>query len=223
VNRGSNVDFIEKKINLLGGSYPRSAIFFLNFRFISSLIIFFMVLLLTSFGIVLALVISYSYYKILTYYTFDYYIKLRKEKLETEAVYFFSVLTLAIDSNKSMIHSIDLTASAIHCELSNEFKKALIEIKLGKSFTESLNDMKKRIPSDAINNAITLINSSYTLGNSIKEGLYKEIDYLNDKVTYNLKEQILKIPTKISIISVIIFIPLMFLLVFSPIIIEYFK
>ena len=52
--------------------------------------------------------------------------------------------------------------------------------------------------------------------------LEKDIELLNNKRIYNIKTYINKLPIKISVISVFLLIPLMLLLILSPIILEYF-
>ena len=62
-------------------------------------------------------------------------------------------------------------------QLSLEFKEALRQTKFGKSMTESLNDMQKRIPSDSINNIILALTQANIYGSSIISTMYNQIDY----------------------------------------------
>ena len=103
-----------------------------------------------------------------------------------------------------------------------EFKEVLKEVKIGKSLTESLQDAKKRIPSKNVNNIILNLIESYTYGTNIIDTLENQIEYLTDKRILDLKGKINKIPTKISIVSVLFFIPLIMLLVLGPIVLKYF-
>ena len=50
--------------------------------------------------------------------------------------------------------------------------------------------------------------------------MYNQLDFLREKQVFKIREQINKIPNKISIISVLFFIPLIFLLIIGPVIIE---
>ena len=107
----------------------------------------------------------------------------------------------------------------VNSELSNEFKKALFEVKFGKSLIEALEDMKKRIPSETINNIILNITQTDLFGNSILDTMYNQIDFLREKQVLEIKGQINKIPNKISIISVLFIIPLISLIILK----EYFE
>ena len=117
---------------------------------------------------------------------------------------------------------LEITTDAIDSDLSKEFAFALKEAKLGKSLNEALNDLKIRIPSKNVNNVLLNIIEANEYGHSINDSLNNQIDYLIDKKVLDIKGQINQIPTKISIISVLIFLPLIILLIISPVLINYF-
>lgn len=94
-------------------------------------------------------------------------------------------------------------------------------MKLGKSFNEALKDMKERIPSDSINSIILNLTEASIFGNSIINTINNQIEYLQDKKLLKVKEVINKLPTKISILSVLFFIPIMLLIILAPVIIKY--
>ena len=52
--------------------------------------------------------------------------------------------------------------------------------------------------------------------------MYNQVDFLRDKQILEIREQINKIPNKISIISVLFIVPLILLLILSPFVIQYF-
>ena len=114
-----------------------------------------------------------------------------------------------------------MTTNSIDSELSNEFKEALRETKYGKSLTESLNDMQKYIPSDNINNIILTLTQSNMYGSSIIDTMQNQVDYLREKRIMEVKSAISKIPTKISVISVFFFIPLILLIILGPVLLNY--
>ena len=97
----------------------------------------------------------------------------------------------------------------------------LEEVRLGKSINEALESLKKRIPSEAINNAILNMIQANTYGTNIIDSMYNQIDFLRDKQLLDVKAQIAKLPTKISIISVLFFIPIMFLIILAPVLLNY--
>lgn len=212
---------MEEKIKLLGIDCTYQAITLLNQRFIFSVLLFFSSLFFFKSGYILSPIITMLFYFGYEYFLLDLPMKQRGKKLEEEAIFFFEVLALTLESGRNLNVALQITSDNIDSELSKEFKKSLSEIHLGKSFTESMNDMKKRIPSDTINNAILNITQSNIFGNSILESLNNQLDFLREKRILEVKEEITKLPTKISVISVIFFIPIMLFVILSPVILQF--
>lgn len=216
-----SIEKTKSKIELLGIYNKLNPIMFLNIRLITTLILFFAILILMpNYGYIYAPFLSVLYYFLLYYIVIDYRIKKRSKKLEMEAVYFFEVLTLSVETGRDLKSSLEITCKNIDSELSDEFKKTLNEMKFSKSLNEALISMKKRIPSDNINNIILNISQTTMFGGNIIDTLYNQIDFLSDKRIQDVRAQISKLPIKISVISVIFFIPLMLLLILGPVIIS---
>ena len=51
--------------------------------------------------------------------------------------------------------------------------------------------------------------------------MYNQLDFLKDKQIMDIKAQINKIPNKISIFSVLFFIPLILLIILGPVLIDF--
>ena len=122
-----------------------------------------------------------------------------------------------------MNEAISITVNSVDNELALEFKEALRETKYGKSLTESLTDMQERIPSDSINNIVLALTQANIYGSSIIDTMYNQVDYLREKRKMEVKASISKVPTKISIISVFFFIPLILLIILGPALLSYIK
>ncbi len=212
---------IKKRFLLLGIDEENKVLNFLNFRLASSIVIFFVILYTIEMGYVLGPIVVFLYYYFLPNIILDYRIKKRKAKLEREAMFYFEVLSLSIESGNNLHNAVLITSENIDSDISYEFKKVMDEVSFGKSLDESLDEMKKRIPSDIINNIILNIRESIMFGNSIVETLNNQIDYLRDKKILETKAIISKIPLKISVISVVFFIPLLLLLILGPVLIDY--
>ena len=178
------------------------------------------VLLGTKNGYIWAPLGAGAFYVLMEQLGLDLAIKKRAEKLEKETLFFLEVLVLTLEGGRSLKHALSLTASNIDSEIAREFKQTLSEVNLGKSLNEALNDMKKRIPSDIINNVILNMVQSNTYGNSIVEVMYNQIEFLRNKRILEVKADIAKLPMKISVISVIFFIPIMLLVILAPVIIN---
>ncbi|MEG1495577.1 MAG: type II secretion system F family protein [Bacilli bacterium] len=221
IYRQKSIDKMQAKIDLLGIKKSYSAIIFLNVRLLSSIFLFFMIIYLFEWGYVLAPLFTFIYYIYLPKLVIDRKTALRASRLDNDAMYFFEVLTLSLESGRNLKNALDITAENIDSELSTEFKHTLEEVKLGKGLNEALDELKKRIPSDTINNIILNISQSNMFGNSIIDTMYNQIDYIRDKKIMEAKAKISKIPVQISVVSVLFFIPILLLLILSPIIINF--
>ena len=212
---------IEFRMRLLGKNSRDEVLKFLNIRLITSILIFFVILYFVDWGYILGPIFIILYYIFLPNITIDRKIKKRKEKLENEAMYFFEILSLSLESGNNLYNAIKVTSDNIDSELSEEFKKMMIDIEYGKSFDEAITNMKERIPSDTINNILLNIRESNMFGNSIIGTLNNQLDYLRESKILETKAYISKIPIKISVISVVFFIPLLLLLILGPVLINY--
>lgn len=170
---------------------------------------FYLILILP---IAVALLFEFMYY--------DVRLAKRKELLNKEALFFFQILSLTLESGNNLKGAIELTTSSISNELSLEFKKALSDIRMGSTMNEALLDLEKRIPSEVISNIILNLTESSVYGSDMIKSLNTQIDYLNNKLVLSVREQINKMPIKISVVSVLLFIPIILLIILSPLIIE---
>lgn len=212
---------IEDKINLLGTSSKYDALTLLSTRLVTSIFFFVFIFSMFDYGYIIAMVFVIVYYFLFEYVMLDSKIKKREKKINNEAIYFFEVLTLSLQTGRNLAEAITITVNSVDGDLSLEFKEALRETGFGKSLTESLNDMQKRIPSDSINNIILALTQANVYGSSIISTLNNQIDYLREKRKMEIKAQISKIPTKISVISVFFFIPLILLIILGPVLLNY--
>lgn len=214
------VQKVTNKIKQLGTSYPYQAIDLLNFRILICLCLFCSILIFSPMGYLLAPIITILTYFGIEYMLLDSKIKQRKKQLEEEAIFFFEILTSTLETKKNVIQSLELTTALIDGELSEEFKKLLAEIKLGKSYTESFKNMSARIPSSSIQRILLNMRETDTFGNHMVETLERQINYLKEKRLQKTRSMIAKLPTKISLISTLFLIPLILLLVLAPLFLE---
>lgn len=219
--REKTLSKIQNKILMLGNSAKFDAVTFMNLRLITTILIFILVIYWGNLSYIYAPFIAVIYYVLFEYVFLDNPIKKRERKLDYEALNFFEILTLTLESGRDLESAIEITCFSTKSELSDEFKKTLFEMKFGKSLMEALEDMKKRIPSETVNNIILNIVQTNIFGNSILDTMYNQIEFLRDKQILSIKEKINKIPNKVSIISVIFIVPLILLLLLGPFLIEF--
>ena len=212
---------IQSRMKLLGKEDLHDTLKFLNIRLLSSIFLFFVILYSVDWGYILSPIVVILYYIFLPNIVIDSKIKKRKAKLESEAMYYFEILSLSLESGNNLYNAIKVTSDNIDSELSREFNKMMIDIEYSKSFDEAISDMKDRIPSDIINNILLNIRESNMFGNSIIGTLNNQLDYLRETKILETKAYISKIPIKISVVSVVFFIPLLLLLILGPVLMNY--
>lgn len=210
---------ISDKINKLGKNM--NIVTFLGTRLISTIIIFFVLLIKFKMGYILSPIITLVYYYIFEKIVLDTVINKRIKKLDKEALIFFEILTLTLESGRDLEKALEVTVSNVNSELSSEFKRTLFEVKFGKSLLEALNDTKKRIPSETINNIILNMTQTNIFGTNIIDTMYSQVEFLREKQVFAVREEINKLPNKISILSVLFIIPIILLMVLGPFIITY--
>ena len=221
IYRKKSIKKMDDKINLFGISKKFSTEYFMNFRLFTSVLLFIITFLFFNHGALLSPIITVLWYLSVNYFMIDKPLKKREKKLDNEAYYYFEVLTLALESGRNLENAIKMACKYIDSEISLEFKETLNQVNFGKSLTESLSIMNTRIPSLTINNIILNMEQSNLCGNSIIDTMYNQLDFLKDKQVMEIKSQINKIPNKISIISVIFFIPLILLIILGPLLVSF--
>lgn len=221
IYRKKDIDKIKAKLELFGVKKKLTVEAFMNLRLYSTVILFFIIFLLIDGGVVLAPVIATLYYYLLYYFMIEIPLKKRERRLDREAYYYFEVLTLALESGRNLETAITMACKYIDSEVSDEFKETLKHVNFGKSLPEALSQMNLRIPSTAINNIILNIEQSNVFGNSIIDTMYNQLDFLKDKQIMDVKAAINKLPNKISIFSVLFFVPLLLLLILGPVILQF--
>ena len=215
------VDKFIDKVNLLGTNKKVNPYNLIIARLSSSIIIFIIILYFMKYGYILAPVITFLYYMLFNQVVINNKIKKRTVKLENEAMHFFEVLTLSLETGRNLVEAIDVTTANVSGILVDEFKESLREVQFGKSLNEALTDMQKRIPSENVNNIILSLTQANLYGNSIINNLYGQIDYLREKRKLEVKGKISKVPVLISVISVLFFIPLLLMIILVPILLDY--
>lgn len=221
IYREKDIKKIDAKINQFGVSKKFTTEYFMNFRLYSSLLVFVIIFIFVNYGALIAPIATVLWYILVGYIMIDKPLKKRERKLDNEAYYYFEVLTLALESGRNLENAIKMACKYIDSEISDEFKETLKQVNFGKSLTEALSLMSSRIPSLTVNNIILNMEQSNLFGNSIIETMYNQLDFLKDKQIMDIKAEINKIPNKISIFSVLFFIPLILLIILGPVMIDF--
>lgn len=215
------IDRIKRKSKLMGCKYSIDINKLLFSHLLISLFIIIVTISIEKEKFILGLILAITYFVTAEYFFFDIRLRKRAKKLENDSIFYFQILALTLESGNNLKNAIDLTSKNMENDLSTEFRKVIDDISLGKNLTESLDDLKLRIPSDTINNIILNLQESSIYGNNMIESLHTQLDYLNDKLLLGVKERINKMPIKISVASVLLFIPLILIILLAPIILKF--
>jgi len=219
-----NKKYIDKMIvksKLLGVNNRIDIYDMIMVRLLSSIVIFIVMLYTFNYGYILAPLCTFIYYNLFNKVILNDKINRRTVELEKDAMHFFEVLTLSLETGRNLSSAIEVTVANVDGKLSDEFKEAIREVTFGKSLTEALTDMQERIPSESVNNIVLSLTQANLYGNSIIDSLYLQIDYLREKRKMEVKGKISKVPVLISVISVLFFIPLLLILILGPILLGY--
>ena len=220
IYRRKTIEMVNDKVNFLGSNYKYDAVDLLSLRLISCIFTFILILFISDIGYILAPVAAILLYFLFFPLFIDSKIKKREKQLEKDAVYFFEILSLSLEAGRNIKTALDVTTRNVDSALSLEFARVIKDVNFGKDLDEALEELKYRIPSDTVNNIILNIRQSNIFGNNIIDTVYKQIDYLREKRVLEIKGQISKIPVKISVISVLFFIPLLLILLLGPLFID---
>lgn len=212
------INRIKRKAKLMGTKYSIDINKLLLSHLLISIFILLIIIIINKEKFILALILSLTYFIVAEYFYFDIRLKKRERILENDSIFYFQILALTLESGNNLKNAIELTSKNMDNDLSIEFKKVIDDMALGKNLSESLDDLKQRIPSDTINNIILNLQESNIYGNNMIESLHTQLDYLNDKLLLGVKERINKMPIKISVTSVFLFIPLILIILLAPII-----
>ncbi len=191
---------LQKKLDLLG--YRINAKTVIMFKFISSIILFFLLLFVSKVGYVLAPIITIIYYFLVEYLFIDLAIYKRGIRLEEEALEFFNVFALSLKGGRNVKKAIQISTDIVDSELSLEFRKVLRDLKVGKSLEEALMLLESRIPSDRINNILINIREANRFGNDISDSIEKQLSLINEKNEKNIIKRYKVVPLYLTIISI---------------------
>ncbi len=210
-----------EKCVFLGSSSNITVYTFLNIRLLTTIIFLLFLFIINYKNLWLNFLLTIIYYHSFSKIFLDYRIEKYRRKLEKEAILFFEVVALSLESGRNLTDSLNLAASNVEGDLSLEFKEALREMNYGKSLEEALETLKIKIPSLTIQNMILSLRQSNIYGNNIEKTLHQQMDYIRQMRIMEIKERINKMPIQVSVVSVLLFVPIILLLILSPVIIQF--
>jgi len=220
IYRKKTVQKYQEKCLFLGTDANIHVYSFLNMRLFSTLLLFLLFLIIDYQKLLVNFILCSVYYYLFSKLYLDSRIEKRRIQLEKEAILFFEVVALSLESGRNLVDSLEISSRSVEGSLSLEFSNALKEMQYGKSFKESLDTLEKKIPSLSIQNMILNLKQSNAYGNNMVEPIREQLNYIREMRVMSVKMQINKMPIQISVVSVLLFVPIILLLVLSPVIVK---
>ena len=125
--RDKTLEQINTKISMLGNNAKFDAVTFMNLRLITTILLFIIIIYWGDLSYIYAPFIAIIYYVLFEYLFLNNKLKQREKKLDREALTFFEILTLTLESGRDLESAIEITCFNTKSELSDEFKKTLFE------------------------------------------------------------------------------------------------
>ncbi len=205
---------VQKKLDYMGLKVKNEI--FIIMRLISSLILFIFLFFFIDYGYIVAPICTVIYYIFVEYVILDLGIKRRIDVLEDDSLELMPVFLMCLRSGRNVKNAINLSVSIIDNDLSQEFKKVLKSIELGKSLDEALKELKNRMPSEIIINIIISIMEANRLGNSVNDSINIQLGYIKERKRKSILTRYKTIPFKLALISIVfVLIILIFLMMFN--------
>ena len=156
-----------KKISYLGPNNKLKVEYFLFTRLLISICLFIFSLFIPKYGLIIAIVLSLSFYYIYTLVLLDNKIKVRSDKLYDETILFLDMLKLSYKSTKDLKSSLDIVSNKIGNSIALTFRKYLGNNKYNNDLNYVFNCVIDTIPNNDIRKSlIDLKESDYNV-NSI--------------------------------------------------------
>ena len=116
IYRKKDIVKIQEQLDLLGDVKKMTPERYLNIRFLTTVIVFLLTLYLANFAYITAPILTIIYYYGFYYLTLLHPIKERGKKLDREALHFFEILTLTLESGRNLENSLENTVCNVNSE-----------------------------------------------------------------------------------------------------------
>ncbi len=157
------------------------------------------------------------------YYAPKYWVQRRVQSREEEIVQAFpdalDLMLVCVEAGQSLDQAIIRVATEIKTSypaLSEEFEIVAYEMKAGKDKTKVLRDLGERVGIQDINSFVTTLIQSATFGTSIAEALRVYAGEMRDKRVMRAEEKANKLPTKLTLGTMLFCLPPLLLILIGP-------
>lgn len=157
------------------------------------------------------------------YYAPKYWITKRMQQREEQINAGFpdalDLMLVCVEAGQSLDQAIIKVAKEIepsYPALAEEYQIVSYEMKAGKDKTKVLRDMGERVGIQDVNSFITTLIQSATFGTSVAEALRVYADEMRDKRVMRAEEKANKLPTKLTLFTMLFCVPPLLVILIGP-------
>lgn len=144
----------------------------------------------------------------------------RNKEINKNTGDFFDTVNLLIEAGMGLDAALVVVCQRVEGPLSEEFKRTLEDMKLGKSRREAFYDLRKRVPSDSFQSIITSLIQADQLGIGMAKVLRNLTTRIREQRIESAREQAMKAPIKMLFPMVIFIFPSLFIVILGPLVIQ---
>ena len=126
------------------------------------------------------------------------------------------LITVSVEAGLSLYGAIQRISARFDNPLSEEFQRAMQEVRLGRSNIESMRDLARRVDVDDLSTLISAIVQADMLGLAIANVLRVQSERLREKRTQRAREAAQKAPIKMVVPLVFFIFPALFIVILGP-------
>ncbi len=201
------IESVTTKLKYVNAYNYNKAEYYLTLKLIFLLIVFFVLVLISPYGLIISPIVTLLMSFLYDYYVFNITIKKRKQELENDAIIFFKALYFAYNSSNNLKQALLLTTKNINNELSKLFNIAINETGYGKNLSDALKNLDEHIPSTLINMMISNLSQAIISGSDHRLLLSKQIRYLVEKKDGHDDKIASLIPLRLVLVAISLLIP----------------
>lgn len=143
-------------------------------------------------------------------------VRKRKEEIVLVMPDMIDLITVSVEAGLGLDAAIQRIAQRFPNALSEEFQRAIQEVRLGRTRAESLRDMSRRVEVDDLTLLVTSLIQADLLGISIANVLRVQSERLREKRSQRAREKAQKAPIKMMFPLVLFILPALFVVILGP-------
>jgi tight adherence protein C len=133
---------------------------------------------------------------------------------------FFDTINLLLEAGMGLDGAIVQVCQQTKGPLSDEFSRALEDMRLGKSRREAFYDLRKRVPSDSLQSIMNSLIQADQLGIGMAKVLRNLTGRIREQRREAAREQAMKAPVKMLFPMVMFIFPALFIVILGPVAIQ---